>query len=356
MSLKRKIISHIESLRGLQLPDHLRLAVAYQKSVLLRWKDEHFQSDEIIRGILGKVNVNVEDTRVHCAYGLLQLSRTENAIMREEFGVAQSYLASWEIQNHPGLEFQDQTPSGLELHVLRLKTTVHGRLARYSGDFKLAHYLLEKCLNIIPGNTSRCHIIHHLADVLCELNEPGQAQNLVQQEAQLRSNGPTRSFRRLVLPLAETYIMQKRTEDARSILEELQLFYEGATSLDVSDQLGHVRSTIGLARIYSDEGKWLKSREALEYALRLTEKYSTFKKDGFYIGFIQLFLALVNFQLKDDHRALRSFTLAQDIRIKEKLQHFIPGLGTYVLVRIESEVAHNLVRTNAMMDNYLGRL
>jgi tetratricopeptide (TPR) repeat protein len=329
------------------LPDHLRIAIAYQRSISLRFKGDHDQSDAVMRDISKNVSVGSSDIRVHCAYGRLQLSRTENAIMREEFDKANSYLASWEVKN--------PSPSGLELKVVRLKITVLGRLSRYEGNFHHACHCLQECLKFIPENTSRYHIMHHLADVYCELNAPEQAEELVQAEVQrLRASGKQRSrnFRRLALPLAEAYTKQKRGKEAGSLFGELNQLFQRMDSLDVSDQLGHVRSMIGLARINHHEGRWSEARNILETALCLTEKYKTFIKGGFYTGFIYLFLSVISFQLGDDSTALNSLELANRIGDRRAKQYFIPGLGTYFMRDLELSLSRlSTVRLCSMYIN-----
>ena len=179
------------------LPDYLRMAIAHRKSISLRLKGDHDRSDVVVQDTLGSIVFNSTDIRSYCSYGRLLLSRAENAILRKEFDKAESYLTSWEVKDSP--------PSGLELQVVRLKNTVIGRVSRYQGRFPHARYCLEECLKALSGDPSRYHVIHHLADVYCELRIPGEAEKLVFDEVmRLRGRGRQRSkaFRHLALPLA----------------------------------------------------------------------------------------------------------------------------------------------------------
>ncbi|PGG95165.1 hypothetical protein AJ80_10008 [Polytolypa hystricis UAMH7299] len=325
-SRAHSLILALKSIKDPHLPDHLRMAVAFQESVSLRFKGDHNQSDVVIRDILAEVSVGSTDIRVHCGYGRLQLSRAENAILREEFNKAMGYLASWETKF--------PLPSGLELKVVRLKSTVLGRLSRYEGNFDYARLCLEQCLGMTQRDTSRYHIMHHLADVYCELEIPRLAEELVRAEIQqLSTDGEqhSRAFRRLSLPLAEAYTMQSRGDEARPLLCTLIRHYEQMDSLDVSNQVGHVRSVIGLARLHESEGRWMEAGQTLETARSLTEKYNTFLKGGFYTGVIYLFFSKIKFALGDKLEAWKFLESAREIRSVQKEQHFIPGLGTYFL-------------------------
>jgi tetratricopeptide (TPR) repeat protein len=309
-----------------ELPEYLRMAIANRRSISLRFNGDYDQSDVVIQGILGSIVIDSNDIRLYCEYGRLLLSRTENAILRKEFDKAVLYLASWEVKN--------STPSGLELQVVRLKNTVLGRVFRYEGKFEHGRHCLEECLKTIPTEASRYHVMHHLADVYCELRTPAAAENLVLNEIkQLRARGKqrTKAFRRLALPLAEAYIEQRTLEAAKAVLRELLDIFDGIASYDVADQLGHVRLMIGLARVGWYEARWSETCQALENALVLTEKYRTFSKGNYYKGVIYLFLSVTYFELHKYLEGRSSLASANEIFCKEEPRHFIPGMGSYFL-------------------------
>ncbi|RDL31542.1 Uncharacterized protein BP5553_09751 [Venustampulla echinocandica] len=325
-SRKKNVISVLAKIQDPDLPDYLRMAIVYRKSILLRRQGDHDRSDGVIRDILESIELKSKDMRLYCTYGRLLLSLSENAILRKEFGQAESHLASWEVKN--------PEPSGLELQVVRLKNTVLGRVSRYVGKFSHARYCLEECLQTIPGDASRYHIMYHLGDVYCELGLPEEVETLVLDEIeQLRARGKQRlkAFRRLALPLAEAYIQQRKLEAAKGLLRELVDTFAGMVSHDVSDQLSHVRSMIGLARVNWYQTLWSKARQTLDEAMALTENYRTFSKGNYYKGVIYLFLSLVNFELHEYAESRLTLVSANDILSKEMPRHFIPGMGSYFL-------------------------
>ena len=135
----------------------------------------------------------------------------------------------------------------------------------------------------------------------------------------------------LVLPLAEAYIEQRMLDAAKTVLRELLDIFDGIVSHNVADQLGHVRSMIGLARVGWYEGRWSETRQSLEHALVLTEKYKTFSKRNFYIGVIYLFLSIVNFELHMYSESQSTLASANDILCEQVPRHFMPGMGSYFL-------------------------
>ena len=314
-------ISMLTEIRNTELPNHLRMAIANQQSISLRLNGGHDQSDKVIQEALNKISFEKTDVRLHCFYGRLLLSQTENAILRKEFSKARSILTSWEAKSSP--------PSGLELQVLRLKNTVTGRILQYEGFFQDACDCLKECLQTVPSDTGRFHIMHHLADVYCELGAPIKAERLILNVVnQLRAQGKQHSkpFRRLALPLVEAYIEQRNFEAAENILTELLVVFDGISGHDVADQLDHVRSVLGLARINWYKPQWSEARQSLDSALGLTGKYRTFSKKNFYIGVIHVFLSVVQLQL------------AEDILCKQIPRHFMPGMGSYFLDQLRLSV------------------
>lgn len=333
-TLKERLRHNIASAvrPSVELPSRLRLAINVQESIVLRYSGEREESDALIRTVLSKTSTST-DIRTHCMYGRLLFSHAENAILRNDFRGAKHLMHSWEAKAG------DVVP--LELQTIRLKNTVLGRISRYEGDFKNAMLHLESCYNTIPNDHSRYHVMHHLADVYCELDMGREAEVLVcEPMAHLQAQGKAsfKAFRRLGLSLAEVYLLSKRFDYARELYTELLAIYHRKTYHDDADQIGHVRSTIGLARVAWSQNKFSESRQILRGALGLTEQYSTFEPEGFYSGVINLFLALVYFELCDVPEAQKIYKVAMDILNQRPRQHHMPGVGSYFLEDLISRV------------------
>lgn len=187
---------------------------------------------------------------------------------------------------------------------------------------------------MISSDASRYHVIHHLADVYCELHSPLMAEKLVMAEfAKVKEH--SKPFRRLALPLTEAYIMLGKHDEAERILGDLLVNYGSMDNPDVSDQLGHVRCLIGLARISWHNKQWAKACEGLDYALFFINKYDTFVKEGFYAGVVHIFLSIMYRYLEKDLESQASMRRATSYLQKQRPQHFIPGIGSYVLCELK---------------------
>ena len=310
------------------LPDHLLLAITSRQSVKLRSKGKHDESDILIENILRKTTA--QDVRHHCLHGRLYLSLTENAILRKDFAKAAFHLDKWEAKNN-------EEPSLFELQVIRQKNTALGRLWRYQGDFVLARQYLNTCLKPVRPETSRYHVIHHLADIHCELEIPDAAAKLIEAdiiELKVRKRLRSKAYRRLMLPLAESDIQRQRYAEAKATLLLLNNVFRELTNPNISDQLNHVRSELGLIRIAIAESNWQEALDCSEYALDLTQRYKTFSKGNFYIGVIYLFRALIYHELGRPLQSGEASSRAD--RCDPGPWHFMPGIGTYVLRQLKS--------------------
>jgi len=174
--------------------------------------------------------------------------------------------------------------------------------------------------------------MHHLADVYCELKLAGKAEKLLMKDIEnLRVRGKQRSkaFKRLLLPFAEACFEQRKLQEARAALSELGVIFDETYGYDVSDQLDHVRSTLGLVRVAYHESRWSEALESLQKAFDLAQKYKTFSDKNFYIGVILLFHTVIYFelgQLQESQRVYASVMLCD-----KGPWYFLPGIRTYVL-------------------------
>jgi tetratricopeptide (TPR) repeat protein len=329
VSRRSSAVSVAAEMREDGLPDYLQLAIVIRQSTTLRLEGYHDRSDILIQDVLSRILVR--DIRSHCLYGCLLFSRAENAILRKEFDRAQSYLGQWEVKNDP--------PFGYELQVLRMKNTVIGRLSQYQGDFPYAEHCLKTCLQTIPTETSRFHVMHHLAGVYCEQGLAEKAEELLIKDIEdLRARGKQRSkaFKRLLLPFAEACLEQRKMKEARAALSELGVIFDGADGHDVSDQLDHVRSILGLVRIAYHESQWSEALESSQKAFVLAQKYKTFEDRSFYIGVILLFRTVIHFELGQLPESQRAYASA--MLYDQGPWHFLPGIGTHVLQLLISRI------------------
>ena len=325
------------------LPDYLILAIAEVQSVAYRAEGRLEDSSRLIQRTIE--NTQCVSIRAHCQRGRLALSLAENALLRELYQEAESALSGWEVRS--------ESPAQLELQVLRMKNTVVGRVSRYKGDFEHAAECLKTCLQGVQTGAARYHVAYHLADVYCELKDPKAAERVLEQDInRLQGEGTTASkvTRRLFLPFAEALILQNRWEDAESKLTVLTQAFDQIVCPDFSDQLGHVRSIIGLARIAHHNSDYRKTIERTEKALSLVDEYETFEDLTFYGGFLHRLQASACQRLGMNREAEESLEHAK--RYDQTPRHFMTGIGTYVLEWLKDSESMDAQRTDAPADHH----
>ena len=318
-------------------PQYLRISAAIQQSISLRMMGRHSRSDAILRDTLATLPPlnRLPDTRLHCLYGRLLLSKAENAILRHELDDATDAVAGWSVRNGE--------PTMLELKLVRQKNTVIGRLSRYKGQFPDAQQSLEECLRFVRRDATRYHLMYHLGDVYCELGHLSKVEELVGDEVAVMRRFDKRRgkpFWRLGLPLAEAFVLQRRLTEAKPLLLEIIISFEDLDGPDDSDQLGHVRSMLCISRVYWYQSQWVDTRNTLQKAMSLAMEYSTFADGNFYIGIIHLFLCAVNFKLGGHSEQREAFLSANSILPYQAPRHYMPGMGSYFLTELKNMVTN----------------
>ena len=142
---------------------------------------------------------------------------------------------------------------GIAPGIIRCPIQVHdaGENSRYSGEFEQGASLLSSYLVPELTSTKRYHILYHLCDTYCELGRPQDGERLVSGTIALlwsQAGQHLKVFQRLGLSLVECYIMQESFDEALHSPKEILQGLPSSDSIDVPDQLGHVRVSLGLAR------------------------------------------------------------------------------------------------------------
>ena len=301
-------------------PPHLRISIARAEGLLLRMAGRVKESENVLQEAI--TSLHASDTLSQCLIKQLYLSRVENAFQENRFEEAGVWLEKVTLEH----ESRQRMPA-MELQLLRLKHTVTGRLMQYIGCFEAAEQSFEMCLTICEhaSKDAVCHIVRHIADVRCELGRPDDAQALLEpyiRELRASHRQNTRAYRRLALPLAEALLLNKRYSEAQSVLHEVHGIFRNLDRRDQTDELDHVRSSIGLMRIARASESWDLVLEIATDALQMTEKYASFSSSNFYKGCILRFRAVAQLEsaLQDVNAAARCVQIRR---------HFMAGIGTY---------------------------
>lgn len=316
-------LNHVRNFDVSNPPDHLRLRIACRHSVILRHSGDYSNSEAEISRALASAGPFQDPITVGWYWRLL-LSRAENAILHHQLDKVTDILISIKVR---------ETPSIFECDVLWMKNIVHARAFRYDGRFEVAADILKDSLVVCKHSSqSSFQILHHLADVYCELGQVAAVRGLLEmpiQSVKARKAFRSIEYRRLLLSWAEMCFIDNKLTEATAALKELACVFNTVTAPGVSEQLDHVRWTVGLARAAFSNSEWIIASGHLDDASYLIWKYETFEDKSFYAGLVWRFRAIVYYKLGmgvDCEQAHYKAGL-----FKSSRRHFIAGFGTYLL-------------------------
>jgi hypothetical protein len=154
MPSRQSAVKLATKILGDQPPEHLQVALAHQKSTLLRivadWKQSEHVIQELCRRTAGldhsgdviqyfyrHLQPCMESKRLNALYGRLHVSHLENLVQSEHYRTAAEEIEDWKISQEPSL---------MEQCVFRSKTVVVAKLFRCQGRFHDVVHTLEECL------------------------------------------------------------------------------------------------------------------------------------------------------------------------------------------------------------------
>ena len=335
MSEKQYLLTLATKLQTHPEQNYLRAAIAHRQSVLLRFNGDISGSQRVVQEFFDH-QCPEPNPRLHSFHGLLHLSEAENLTYRLEHLMAYKEAQKWELLNN--------SPSLMELYVLRSKQRALGQSYKGDGNFEEAKSCFEACIQATQDTESNRFLTEsHLADVYCELYHQERPETVYLDKAEeilkpaierlmVRGRHP-RHFRRLLLSLIEVHIIRGRVSEAESLIKELLVIYDQLTEPDINDQFGHVRALIAWARIAP-------APEAVERWNAVLDQHNMYKfeEDMFGCGVVHLFIAFEHFQSQDVSRSKAAFDRAVKICSRKRPQFSIPGLGTYLFYSIRAKL------------------
>lgn len=207
MPSRQNAVALAAKILGDQAPEHLQVALAHQKSTLLRivakWEQSEHVIQELCRRTAGldhsgdvihrfyrQLQPNMESKRLNALYGRLHISHLENLVQSEHYRTAAKEIEGWKISQEPSL---------MEQCVFRSKTVVVAKLFRCQGRFHDVVHTLEECLKLPFPQMNRIQLICSLADAHCDLGSPDVAHACLKTEisAQRKKSARGKQFRRL---------------------------------------------------------------------------------------------------------------------------------------------------------------
>jgi hypothetical protein len=217
-------------------------------------------------------------------------------------------------------------------------------IQRSLGQLKLAKdYLVDfyRWPDLLRHDSRRYQIICALVDIRCALGEIDEAENLIEEEIGKLPGGLSKAQRRLLVSSLDVCIARRAETcftEARSRISKLDDFYREKGTLDISDQLLHVRTLVASARIYHLQSSFTQSIDEWEKVKVLASNYLAFRERGFTFAFCELSIGYAQILI-----ALQAIENAKATFIGEKDNFWIPVIATDWLPMIRAELA-NLLR------------
>jgi len=339
-----------------QLCDHLLVAIASRKSVLIRLEGRISESLSHIWSTMAKDCFPYCDNQTKELYSPFDRQHSRNKRHYAECGslltsLVECYLQLGEFKNAEDYVFLWPTPmalSPLEVYIMRSKTLVVARMYRWKGDFETAGKNIEYCLSFMSRmDSNRPQILAQKVGVLCELDGKSNAKEILQRDLETwKSNRPfSKGLRRLQVSYLETMTILGSYEEASTALEPLLEHYRHYQKPDVVDDVLMVRIWVYRAllrhlqslesRTSHEEWKnvedtWLEARDRIQSS-------RVFGPPGFTHCFVELWiLDTQRRQAVSQDAAPPAGAIDEAKRLRE---HYITGLGTFWLDKVTELLA-----------------
>ncbi|PVH90945.1 hypothetical protein DM02DRAFT_664503 [Periconia macrospinosa] len=334
--VRRSVLSTVSELIDDASPQHLQAEVANQQSILLRLDANFDHSERVIHDFCcrcGDYSQKCIPTfyqrfqpdgvsrRLNALYGQLHRSHLENLVQCDEYKLAIQEVDNWQL---PG------SPSLIETRALPARTLTISKIFRSQGMFPDARRRLELCLDH-PQAMNRSQVLCNLADVYCDLDLPGKADDLISPEVEGGRKRATKmkAFRRFLVSAMDIDIQRRLYDDASTTVRELEGIFNDLRNLDTSDQLLHVRVLVASARICHFRSQFLEAVQKWEVALHHVRNYRSFRGEGFTYAVIHISKSLAYLKIGERGEARVSFNRGKEILQGRVRDYWIPTLAAW---------------------------
>lgn len=341
MPSRQRAVTLATEILGNQSPEHLQVALAHQKSTLLRITADWNQSEHVIQELCRRtasldysgdviqyfyrhLQPSMESKRLNALYGRLHISHLENLVQSEYYRAAAEEIEDWKISQEPSL---------MEQCVFRSKTVVVAKLFRCQGRFHDVVHTLEECLKIPLPQMNRIQLICSLADAHCDLGLPDVAHARLKPEieAQRKKSARGKQMRRLWVCEIDADLERGRYDSAQKTVQEIETVYSGLSDLDASDQLLHVRVLLAAARIHLYKEQFSEALGAFTVLINRVQEYRSLKSDGFVYALAHLSICLINLKTGNIGECEKSFDHARTIIYREWPDFWIPTAPRWLM-------------------------
>jgi hypothetical protein len=194
----------------------------------------------------------------------------------------------------------------METSTLASRTVTLAKVLRSQGLFSPAREQLEMCLQTIhPQDPNLGQVLCSLTDTYCDLKLPDMAHNLISPEIEKeRKRGKkTKSLRRVLVTALDVDIQRGLYEHAKETIDELTVIFNELRSLDVNDELLHVRVLVASARLHQLTCRFDQALQGWEEVLAHVQKYKSFEGEGSTYAITHLSISLTYLEIGNKEEA-----------------------------------------------------
>ena len=275
--------------------------------------------------------LDTSNARANAVYGNLLLAYAKNMIHANHLEYAQAFLNRFQ-------PICSNDPSKMEQFVLEEREIATAKIDRYKGRFESARSKL--CPLSLSGMRAYSSISHHAA-ICCELGDNDAAKKLLLTEMETLGTFKaqnTSGGRGIRLMLAEVYLRVGQLTEAESIYQGLQTTME-TCDLNSVTAVGKVRLYMGLAMISHYRSVLPDALKHWNTALKVAHDNGC--KADFIDMVVYYSVSLVKFLLSERHESNDYRRKADEIYLREGIQHWMIGIGTHWLPYVWRLLNHN---------------
>ncbi|KAL9119009.1 MAG: hypothetical protein Q9187_004436 [Circinaria calcarea] len=332
---KRTAIERAKRILATDTDCYLHAWAAHRESALLRMLGEIDNSNQALIMFVHSTVFPGHDKGLeansswNAQRGDLVISYAENLAQQNDLIRAKQELLGWK-------PIDPTDPSTMERLVLRSRNINLGKMLRYEGRFQDALSYLEDLLHeseldgLYEGTGWGRTLLSNVADLLIELDRPGDAEALLMPElTRMASRGchNVSSGRRLQLALIEGFMKRGMYDRAEENLLKLQRVYEAIADPDTLPKKGIFRVWTSLARISHSRSDWNKAISGWQQALEALDVPEWQK--GFNAGLVRYSLAYALFMIGSVQESSEVLKVARMNLESEGRKFWIVGFNSY---------------------------
>ena len=271
---------------------------------------------------LKKSQSDEKKCQLNAVYGLLHRSHLENMVQSERYDLAKAQIDNWQMPS---------TSLPLELSIIPSRAVTSSKIFRSQGDFLAARERLEPRLSALAVHEQihsqvLCQLVDACSDLGCHKMSIGLRSPAII-DWRRKSLGE-KGLRRVLVSSIDVMLQQQQYRGAKSTVDEVCSMLEGLQTLDITDELFHIRVFLASARVSFLCSEFGQAIGGWKVALCQIQKSASFKSEGFTCAVAQLSISLAHIRMANLEQAAIPFDRGQKILVRVSHDYLLASRGT----------------------------